>query len=142
MTTDTAGGIWTYALELSGALEKRGVRVTLAALGRTSAAQRRAAHGLDLVERDCKLEWMDDPWEDVCASGEWLLEICDRVRPEAIHLNGYSHAALPWPRPALVVGHSCVLSWFDAVHGERPPARFDRYREEVSRGLRAAGVVI
>jgi glycosyltransferase involved in cell wall biosynthesis len=78
----------------------------------------------------------------VRASGAWLLEICARVRPEAIHLNGYAHAALAWSSRPLVVGHSCVLSWFDAVHRERAPARFDRYREEVSRGLRGAGMVV
>jgi glycogen synthase len=142
MTTDTVGGVWTFALELTRALERRGAHVTLAAIGRTSAEQRRAAAALDVVERDFALEWMDDPWDDVRASGEWLMQVCDRVRPDAIHLNGYAHAALPWPTPPLVTGHSCVLSWFDAVKGDRAPPRFDRYREEVSRGLRAAGLVV
>jgi glycogen synthase len=142
MTTDTVGGVWTYSLELSMALARRGVSVTLAAIGRTSQAQRGAARGMGLVERDFKLEWMDDPWDEVRASGEWLLDLCAHVRPDAVHLNGYAHAALPWPVPALVVGHSCVLGWFDAVRGEPAPPRFDRYREEVSRGLRAAGLVV
>jgi len=142
MTADAVGGVWTYAVDLARALAARDVAVTLAVIGRTSEAQRRAARGLELVERDFKLEWMDDPWDDVRASGEWLLEICARVRPDAVHLNGYAHAALPWPVPVLVAGHSCVLGWYDAVRGERPPARFDRYRQEVSRGLRAAGLVV
>jgi glycosyltransferase involved in cell wall biosynthesis len=142
MTTDTVGGVWTYALELSRALQRHGVHVTLAAIGLTSPDQRRAAAGLDLVERNFRLEWMADPWDDVRASGDWLLDICARTRPDAIHLNGYAHAALPWPSPPLVVGHSCVLSWFDAVRGESPPAKFDRYRLEVTRGLHAAGLVV
>ena len=142
MTTDTVGGVWTYTLELSRALERRGAQVTVAAIGRTSTEQRRAAAGLDVVERDFRLEWMDDPWEDVRASGEWLLEVCADVRPDAIHLNGYAHAALPWPSPPLVMGHSCVLSWFDAVRREPAPPKFERYRREVTRGLRAAGLVV
>jgi glycosyltransferase involved in cell wall biosynthesis len=93
-------------------------------------------------ERAFKLEWMDDPWDEVRASGDWLLEICREVRPDAVHLNGYAHAALPWPFPPLVVAHSCVLGWFDAVRGEAAPARFDRYRREVTRGLQAAGAVV
>src|SRR5207302_2725697 len=47
-----------------------------------------------------------------------------------------------WPVPALVVGHSCVLGWYDAVRAERAPSRFDRYRQEVARGLRAAALVV
>ena len=142
MTADAVGGVWTYAVDLAGALAARGVAVTLAVIGRTSEAQRRAARELSLVERDFKLEWMDDPWDDVRASGEWLLEVCARVRPDAVHLNGYAHAALPWPVPVLVAGHSSVLGWYDAVRGERPPPRFDRYRQEVSRGLHAAALVV
>lgn len=44
--------------------------------------------------------------------------------------------------PAVVLGHSCVLSWWEAVKGEAAPASWDRYREEVRRGLQAANLVI
>src|SRR5712675_1302271 len=43
MTADAVGGVWTYAVDLSRALAARGVAVTLAVIGRTSQAQRRAA---------------------------------------------------------------------------------------------------
>jgi len=89
-----------------------------------------------------KLEWMEDAWEDVAKAGEWLLQLEKRLQPEIIHLNGYVHAALPWQAPTLVVGHSCVLSWWKAVKGEAAPASWDRYREEVRRGLQAANLVI
>ena len=58
-----------------------------------------------------------DPWEEMEAAGTWLLELEERFRPDVIHLNGYSQAALPWRAPVLVVAHSCVLSWWQAVHG-------------------------
>ena len=44
--------------------------------------------------------------------------------------------------PVVVVGHSCVLSWWEAVLHDRAPASFDRYRAAVTRGLAAADAVI
>jgi glycosyltransferase involved in cell wall biosynthesis len=146
MTADTVGGVWTYALELSRALAGHGVEVVLATLGAPlSAAQwseARSVPGLSVHESTFQLEWMDDPWEDVRASGEWLLELEARLSPDAVHLNGYCHGALPWRGPALVVAHSCVLSWWEAVKGESAPGRYARYHAEVARGLRAAARVV
>jgi glycogen synthase len=146
MTADTLGGVWTYALELSRALGERGVEVTLATMGEplSSAqwAEARAVPGLSIEQSTWRLEWMDEPWEDVAAAGEWLLELESRVRPDVVHLNGYCHGALPWKRGPLVVGHSCILSWWEAVKGEPAPERYARYRWEVTRGLRAAGLVV
>jgi glycosyltransferase involved in cell wall biosynthesis len=146
MTADTVGGVWSYALELAGALASRGVATALAAMGgpptRAGRAAALAIPGIELFESSYRLEWMDDPWEDVARAGEWLLDLEARVQPDVIHLNGYCHGALPWRAPAVVVAHSCVLSWWRAVFGGPAPARFDRYRAEVARGLRAAAVVV
>ncbi len=145
LTTDTVGGIWTYALELARALEPRGVEIALATMGLPlNAEQWEAARRLpnvEVFESAYKLEWMEDPWEDVHRAGEWLLEIEDRFRPDVAHLNSFVPAALPWRAPKLVVGHSCVLSWWRAVRGEEAPENWDRYRCEVARGLRAADLV-
>lgn len=146
MTTDTVGGVWTYALELSRALASRGVSVTLATMGppltEAQWAEARIVPGLGVEQSTWQLEWMDDPWEDVKAAGDWLLELESRVQPDVVHLNGYCHGALPWKRKPLIVGHSCVLSWWEAVKGEQAPERYSRYRWEVTRGLRAAGHVV
>lgn len=146
MTADAMGGVWTYAIELASELTARGATVALATMGdRPSEAQVRRARaipGLTLFESDFKLEWMPDPWEDVARAGEWLLDLERRLRPDVVHVNGYCHGALPFRAPALVVGHSCVLSWWEAVKGEPAPPRYDRYREEVARGLRAAARVV
>lgn len=146
MTADTMGGVWTYAMDLASELSARGVKIALATMGqRPSETQARRAHaiaGLTLFESDFKLEWMDDPWGDVTRAGSWLLELERRLRPDVVHLNGYCHGALPFRAPALVVGHSCVLSWWEAVKGEPAPARYDRYRDEVARGIRAAARVV
>jgi len=146
MTADSVGGVWTYALELAAALETFGVEVTLATMGRLLSADQRAeaaAHrNLQVFESRYKLEWMEDPWEDVRASGQWLLALERQIQPEIIHLNGYCHAVLPWSAPALVVGHSCVMSWWQAVRGEQPPASWSRYRNAVRLGLGAADSVV
>ena len=146
MTVDTVGGVWTHGLDLAEQLSRRGVAVTLASLGPLpSAAQREAAErlgGVELEAGDFMLEWMDDPWLDVAAAGEWLLELEARLRPDLIHLNGYTLAALPWRAPVLVGAHSCVGSWFRAVRGEALPPRWDAYRRKVAQGLRGAGCVV
>ncbi len=146
MTADTVGGVWTYALELTRAFAPFGVEVTLATMGAPLTPgqweEARALANLRVEESTFQLEWMDEPWADVRAAGDWLLGLEARVRPDVVHLNGYGHGALPWTHPALMVGHSCVLSWWRAVKGEEAPERYARYREEVSRGLHAAGRVV
>lgn len=146
MTADTVGGVWTYAVELTRALAPHGVEVVLATMGAplTPAqwAETRALPNLVVEQSTFQLEWMDEPWAEVAAAGDWLLGLEARFRPDVVHLNGYVHGALPWTRPVLVVGHSCVLSWWEAVKGERPPKRYARYREEVALGLHAAARVV
>jgi len=146
MTADAMGGVWTYAMELASELAARGVTVALATMGdRPTEAQVKRANaipGLTLFESEFKLEWMDDPWGDVARAGAWLLDLERRLRPDVVHLNGYCHGALPFGAPVVVVGHSCVLSWWESVKGEPAPPRYDRYREDVARGLRAASRVI
>lgn len=146
MTTDTVGGVWTYTVELTRELTRRGVEVLLATMGaRLSADQRGAVAPLAHVhvfESTYRLEWMQDPWQDVDAAGAWLRELEDRFAPDVVHLNGYAHGALPWRAPVLVVAHSCVLSWWRAVKGEDAPGEWDVYRQRVKQGLARADMVV
>ena len=146
MTADTVGGVWTYALQLIAALAKHGVQITLATMGRSCTPSQldEAARlsNLTLVESDYKLEWMDDCQADVDAAGDWLMELESTVQPDLVHLNGYVHGALPWKAPVLVVGHSCVLSWWAAVRRTELPQEWNWYRREVARGLRSADLVV
>src|SRR5690606_24637540 len=97
--------VWTFALDLARALAVHGVHVTLAVLGPSPSPGQReeaaAAGNLALHAAPFRLEWMEDPWSDVEASGRWLLGLSGRVRPDVVHLNGYCHAALPWGAPVL-----------------------------------------
>jgi glycosyltransferase involved in cell wall biosynthesis len=146
MSTDCVGGVWTYALELCRALAPSGVEVVLASKGAPLTADQRAAAralpNVALHESRYRLEWMEDPWEDVARASDWLLELAATTRPDLVHLNDYAHGALSFGVPTVVVGHSCVLSWWRAVHGTEAPASWDRYREGVQAGLSGADEVV
>jgi glycosyltransferase involved in cell wall biosynthesis len=142
MTTDTVGGVWTFALDLAEALiTNYDVEVLLATLGgQPSAGQRTEAEALprlSLTGSDYKLEWMDDPWRDVEESRRWLLRLERDYNADVIHLNSYGHGACAFQTPAVMTVHSCVLSWWKAVKGESAPPRWNRYREEVKAALHA-----
>ena len=137
MSTDAVGGVWTYATELRAALARHGVEVVPATLG--PKAPPTVGGG---PYRRCRLEWEPDPWQDVASSRAWLQELAEHERVDLVHLNGYAHGARPWPVPVVVVGHSCVLSWHEAVRGAPAGPAWERYRREVAAGLRGADVVV
>ncbi len=146
MTADTVGGVWTYALELSRSLGKYDIDVAIATMGpepsRSQREEASAIRNVDLFKSKYKLEWMQNAGADVRAAGEWLLNLEGRLQPDVIHLNGYAHAALPWNSPKLVVGHSCLYSWWRAVRQGDPPSNWAQYKTAVQRGLRAADLVV
>lgn len=146
MSTDTLGGVWTYCMELCAALKPHGVQIFLATMGRPlSLEQRKQAALLDNVEvheSSWRLCWMEEPWADVARAGEWLLALARRYKPDVIHLNDLGHGDLPWPAPVLMVGHSCVLSWWDSVKNQSAPVEWQYYTERVSTGLRNADLVV
>jgi glycosyltransferase involved in cell wall biosynthesis len=144
MCTDVVGGVWTYSMELAAALSARGVRVDLAVLGpgvREDHLREAASGGVDTAHPvPGALEWMPEPWAEVEQAGYQLLELAHELGSDVVHLGGYAHAALPWPVPTVVVGHSCVASWWRAVHGVTTPR--SEYRRRVRAGLHAADAVV
>jgi len=145
MTADAVGGVWTFALELARGFLPYGIEVMLATMGQLpTPEQRREAADLDnvtLFESSYRLEWMEDPWDDVRRAGAWLMSLVERLAPDLVHLNGYAHGALPWRAPRLVTAHSCVLSWWTEVKQSELPPHLYRYRHEVAQGLAAADLV-
>lgn len=146
MTADTIGGVFTYALELCRGLRRHDVEVVLVTMGAplTDAqnAMLAALHHVQVCESFYRLEWMEEPWNEVDAAGDWLMQLAARYGPDVIHLNGYAHGALSWNAPVLVVGHSCVLSWWRAVKGEDAPPVWSTYRRRVAAGLRGADLIV
>jgi len=142
ISTDTVGGVLTYTAELAAALEAAGDEVVVATLGPPLRPGQRQLLPKRVHESEFRLEWMEDPWDDVAAAGEWLREIEAEERPDVVHLCSYAHGAESFRAPKVVVAHSCVLTWWRAVHGTEAPPAWDRYREQMSAGLQAADAVV
>jgi glycogen(starch) synthase len=145
MTADTVGGVWTYAVELARALDARGIEVAVASMGALPAPHQRAQlcdlSRVKLFPSAYKLEWMQDCWSDVDQAGQWLLALEREFEPDLVHLNQFDFGALPFRAPTLLVAHSCVLSWWRAVHGGAAPPEWNTYRTRVAQGLAAASLV-
>jgi glycogen(starch) synthase len=147
MTADNLGGVWNHALELAQGLQRHRCVIHLVVFGQKfSAAQSTEVARLRNVrctESDLRLEWMDEPWDDLHVAGELLQRLASEIKPAVIHLNGYTLAAeVKWSVPIIIGAHSCVLSWWNAVKREPAPPWLSRYRQEVSRGLEAADAVV
>ncbi len=145
LTGDTAGGVWTFALELADGLIHRGVDVCLATFGPSvSDSQRRAAaaiRDLKWFHHSSKLEWMEEPWQDIENAGSWLVGVVRNYDPELIHLNTLCHGGLRWKVPVVSTVHSCVDAWWLAVKGSSLPPEWARYHQEAKFSLASSAVV-
>jgi glycosyltransferase involved in cell wall biosynthesis len=144
MTADAVGGVWVYALALARRLAEAGCRVTIVTLGPPPTGPRcQEAHALpasaELIVTDLDLEWRDPEGRDTARAQSELLGLADRLGPDLVHINGYREAAIPWQCPSVVVAHSCVMSWWEAVRRE-PPGEpcWLVYAEAVRAGLNRA----
>ncbi len=146
LTADTLGGVWTYAIDLIKALAPYGTHVALATMGALLTPlqhqQINALPNVKLYESNYKLEWMDNPWEEVEAAGDWLLQVKQDFEPDLIHLNNLVHGNLAWGKPVVLVVHSCVQSWWQGVKKEAAPSSWQEYRQRVTQSLQAAQVVV
>ena len=85
MTADAVGGVWRYVIDLASALQDRGIEPLIAVLGPALTGDQRQdaiRRGLHVVENPGRLEWMEDPWRDVDAAGEWLLGLARAFSPD------------------------------------------------------------
>jgi glycosyltransferase involved in cell wall biosynthesis len=146
MTADTVGGVWTYAIDLARALSHEGTDVALATMGTPPSPQQRSdarsVAALGVFESSFRLPWMEEPWEDVRYTREWLLDLTSHIQPDIVHLNEPVYGSITFGVPKLVVGHSCVLSWWQSVWNSPAPPEWKRYRREMSLGFGSADAVI
>jgi glycosyltransferase involved in cell wall biosynthesis len=144
MTADAVGGVWSYATRLCRALPR--IRFVLVTMGpRPLPTQRDEIARLDntiLVESSYSLEWMVNSSDDFADSCVRLIKLAECYDVDVIHVNGYAHARLGADRPILVVAHSDVLSWWQAVHKHSPPPEWGQYRERTTTGLAAATRIV
>ncbi|MFL6450728.1 MAG: glycosyltransferase [Bryobacteraceae bacterium] len=146
MTADAVGGVWQYTVDLVRRLAEGGAEVLVAVLGPAASDEQRneirSLPGVGLAEGNFALEWEPNSWTDVDASGDWLLQLDSQCKADIVHLNGYSHAALPWRKPVAVVAHSCVYSWWRNVLNSAPGPEWDEYKRRVTAGLLACEAIV
>jgi glycosyltransferase involved in cell wall biosynthesis len=138
IVADVVGGVRTFVRELTRRLTACGVEVDLALIGREEP-KLRGARSCEV--RDLRLEWMDDSWADVDATAAWIEQLRERHRPDLIHMNTFAPVRNP-DVPVLLTVHSCVLTWWRAVHGITPPGTWARYGALARRALGRADLVV
>jgi len=145
MTADTTSHVWQYALELARALMAAGHEVALATTGAMpDREQRREADSLAGLALHAS-GYKPSPLEDCAerrAAGRWLVDLAAGIRPSVLHLNSCDYADLPWRVPVLLAVHTCMQSWWRAVHGTPVPESWRWYRQQVAAALRMADVVV
>lgn len=146
MTTDTVGGVWSYTVELCKAMLPYNMHfyviTTGAPMQPTQVKELAGIQNATVYETDFLLEWMESPWKSIDTSADWLLQVESELQPDIIHINGYAYGALPWKAPVLMVAHSDVFSWWQAVKGEAPPATWQEYYNRVHIGLQGADYLL
>lgn len=148
MTTDTAGGVWHYAIDLAGCLVEEQIEVVLVAMGPNPSKSQQIQlvklqkSGIAFYHRPYKLEWMDDPWEDIAQADQWIRELYNQEKPDLLHFNNYAQVSLEWEVPTILVAHSCVTSWWHSVKKDSLPNRYDHYFEMVSLAFKRADRVV
>jgi glycosyltransferase involved in cell wall biosynthesis len=146
LTTDAVGGVWRYSLAIAAGFTAAGWRCTLATLGPSPGADQRteaaAIPGCTLVDTFLPLDWTARNDADVAAAAGALGQLARDAGVQTAHLHTPALAAFDWPVPVVAVAHSCVGTWWQAVHNT--PAQQDfRWRMALmADGLRRAGAVI
>ncbi len=54
---------------------------------------------------------------DLRESADYLRNVIREARPDLLHLSQFCYGAMDVKQPKIVVAHSDVLSWNQAVHG-------------------------
>jgi glycogen synthase len=146
MTTDAAGGVWSYSMELLRQLGALGCEIVVASLGgplsEAEKAEARRLTNVDLHESSYRLEWMEKPWADVERATGWIRSLLRSTGCDLLHFNCFGPAAARWDVPVLLVAHSCVSSWWRAVHGADPGPEWQRYRDCVTRAADRANRIV
>jgi glycosyltransferase involved in cell wall biosynthesis len=143
LTSDAVGGVWRYSLELAAGLA---LPVVMAVLGPApDAAQRAEAAaipGLQLVETGLALDWTARDPGELAKAAAALAALARQAGAELAHLHAPALADADWEIPVVVVAHSCVASWWDAVHGGALPDDLAWRAAATARGMARADAVI
>jgi glycogen synthase len=152
ITTDTIGGVWTYARELAVGLLAKDCSVALASFGRIpNSAQldwvtdqvSRWGSRFRFAASDAPLEWMQDNWNTTNEGERVLQRLAREFCPDVLISSQFCFGALDCDLPRVIVAHSDVLSWAEAIGKQLPESDWlARYRSLVAEGLQGAHAVI
>ncbi len=147
MTTDAVGGIWRYSVDLADGLVGSGVQTVLAVLGPSANAaqhaEAEAVPGLCLVDTGLPLDWTASAPFELAQASERLAGLATRASVGSVHLHAPALVgAARWPAPVVTVAHSCVATWWRAMHGGPMPDDFAWRSTTTKAGLLAARAVI
>ena len=148
VTADTLGGVWNYARELVTGLHTRGHRITLVSFGDIPTAEQAewiaALQNVDFRPTAFRLEWMQDSDADLVSAAAFLLSLVNEVKPDLLHFSQFYFGDLGLDVPRIVVAHSDVVTWWQAVHGKHPPrgSWMTSYCAAVQRAVRGADVLV
>jgi glycosyltransferase involved in cell wall biosynthesis len=145
LTTDVVGGVWDFCLTLAEGLLAAGDSVTLLALGSPTDAQRQTSHalGIELINADLKLEWMQDSTEDVGKTSVLVAEVAREIDADLVHANQFAAAFADLDVPVVLTVHSDVLSWYRwTLAAPEVSAEWRPYRDLVRRAVRHADTVV
>jgi glycosyltransferase involved in cell wall biosynthesis len=147
ITADAVGGVWQYSVDLARGLARLGIETVLAVLGPApSEEQRKLATSvprLKLVETGLALDWLAEDGEALARASQGIARLARKANVDLVQLNSAALAAdAHFEMPVVVVHHSCVATWWQAVNGTPLPEDFAWRTEVVARGLEAADLVV
>jgi glycosyltransferase involved in cell wall biosynthesis len=147
VTTDSAGDLWQYSLDLARGLSRLGHETVLALTGPAATSEQvgaaTAIPGVCLIDSGLGLDRRAGEEASLARAAEAIADLAAETDVDIIQLNTPALAALAdFGRPVVAVLHSCVASWWEAVQGTPLPADLAWRTDLVARGLRAAGAVV
>ncbi|WP_300973857.1 glycosyltransferase family 4 protein [Sphingomonas sp. LHG3406-1] len=122
LSTDAVGGVWTYSIDLARSLAAaEDMVVLLAVLGPSPSSDQlteaAAVPGLQIIDTGLPLDWTAASERDVREAGHVLAHLAEMGQADLVQLHTPALASVCYPVPAISVVHSCVATWWEAVHG-------------------------
>ncbi len=147
VTADAVGGVWQYSLDLARGLSGIGIETLLAVMGPppsdAQSAAARAVPGLQLVGTGLALDWLAEDASSLRHAAGEIARLAAEAEVGIVQLNMPALAGLAdFPAPVVAVHHSCVATWWEAVHGTDLPEDFAWRTELVANGLAAVDAVV